>query len=269
MKTCVQSLLLRAYRLVVGTGLLSTRPGRALYEWFYDKYKTFIEAGDIGVLRPLVQPAQTVVDVGANVGFFTKRFASWVGAGGHVIAIEPEETNSQSLRRMVARHKIDPVVELVQAVADEKSGTARLQLNPFHPADHKIGEQGVPVAAYSLDDLLAERHWPKVSLIKIDVQGAEERVLRGAQETLRRFHPALFIEIDEGALTAMHSSAERVFRLLAEHGYEAHQLEPGRISPVLPYEEARTRNRGRGYADFLFLADKAAAPASAGATLTA
>jgi FkbM family methyltransferase len=253
-KTWLQSLLLGTYRAVLSTGVLSTRIGRFLYEWLYDQYKTFLEAGDVRVLSPLVGQKQTVLDVGANVGFFTRRFASWVGQGGHVIAIEPEDTNFQSLQRMVDRRQLGPIVELVQGVADERSGMVKLQLNPFHPADHKIGEQGVPVAAYALDDLLAQRNWPEVSLIKIDVQGAEERVLRGARETLRRFHPALFVEIDEQALAAMHSSPLRVFEFLADYGYEPHQIEPGRVSPALARDEALALPHAGSYTDFLFLA---------------
>jgi hypothetical protein len=79
----------------------------------------------------------------------------------------------------LARRGLTSRVDLVQAVAAERSGELRLQINPHHPGDHRINEVGVPVCAVRLDDMLRERGWPEVSLIKIDVPGAEDRVLEG------------------------------------------------------------------------------------------
>src|SRR5207247_124015 len=122
---------------------------------------------------------------------------------------EPE--NFARLNRMIAKHGLSSVVETIQAVAAEQEGELKLELNSMHPADHKIATTGIAVTAHTIDDLLAKRNCPAVSLIKIDVQGAEERVLRGATRTLEKSHPALFIEIDDRALAAMGSSADRLF----------------------------------------------------------
>lgn len=86
-------------------------------------------------------------------------------------------------------------MEVVGGVAAEASGTLRLKINPHHPGDHKIGDEGVPVAAHALDDLMAARGWPPVSLIEIDVEGAEERVLDGARLTIERSAPALYLAL--------------------------------------------------------------------------
>ena len=78
------------------------RPRRA-YESVYLAYKRLIEAGPVDGLRGVVATGSTVFDVGANIGFFSFRFARWVGPEGRVIAIEPEARNIASLRRRVAR----------------------------------------------------------------------------------------------------------------------------------------------------------------------
>lgn len=75
----VQGALLWAYRGVQRSGLLDTAPGRAAFERAYWAYKWSIEAKDLETLRPHVTPGSTVVDVGANIGFFTVRFAEWSG----------------------------------------------------------------------------------------------------------------------------------------------------------------------------------------------
>ena len=97
-----QTVLLALYRAVSSTGLLSTRPGRAMYEWSYDLYKDRFEAGPVDALRQFIKPGTTVIDVGANIGFFSRRFARWVGPGGRVIAIEPEPANFAGLTWAVA-----------------------------------------------------------------------------------------------------------------------------------------------------------------------
>ena len=253
LKSGFQSLLLRLYKTALASGVTSTTWGRSLFEWCYEKYKILFEVGDIGVLRSLIKPGTTVIDVGANIGFFTRHFGRWVSGGGHVIAVEPEETNFARLNWTIARHMLTAVVETIQAVAAETNGTLKLEINPSHPADHKISEQGIPVRAVSLDTLLEERQWPPVSLIKIDVQGAEERVLRGGRKTIERFHPALFLEIDDEALRRMNSDAEKLLRLLTNEGYSIHRWQRGRISAPLLASRAMSLCQGRRYADFVFL----------------
>src|SRR5688500_10398573 len=149
---------------------MSTRLGRAVFLLAYERYKAISDAPHLEVLAKLVRPGTTVIDVGANVGFYTRRFAQWVRPGGEVIAIEPEDLNVAALKRVVSRHGLVNV-KAVQAVASEQAGTLHLSKNPYHPADHRIAEAGVEVAAVTIDDLLGERSWPAVSLIKIDVQG--------------------------------------------------------------------------------------------------
>jgi FkbM family methyltransferase len=246
-----QRLLLATYKAVCRTGLLSTRLGRFAFLAVYEGYKRIWDAAHVQALAQLVRPGTTVVDVGANVGFYTKRFAEWVRPGGEVIAIEPEEANYCSLRRVIARRGLVNVLGL-QAVASERAGSLYLQKNPFHPADHRIAETGLEVRAVTIDDVLAERSWPKVSLIKIDVQGAEERVLRGATKTLQELQPAVFLEVDEAALRLMGSSAEVVLRLMISCRYEAHRLMSAK--PVrLSQDQALKLCTQGSYVDFLFL----------------
>jgi FkbM family methyltransferase len=104
-------------------------------------------------LRDLIEPGTTVIDVGANIGFFSIKFARWVGHSGAVIAIEPENRNIASLRRRVGRAGLGSIVECVQAVAAAQAGVMRLQVNPNHPGDHRIGATGIPVRAVTLDEL--------------------------------------------------------------------------------------------------------------------
>jgi FkbM family methyltransferase len=259
MKKALQAILLTAYRIVLATGIMRTPLGQRGYEQCYHLYKRWFEARQIDDLRRLVRSDTSVIDVGANIGFFTLRFADWVSGTGRVIALEPDPDNFLQLQRIVARSGRSEVVDLFEGAAAETRGTSYLVRNPYHPADHRLGEHGVPISAYTLDDLLAERGWPPVSLIKIDVQGAEVRVLKGAKETLRRLHPALYIEIDDRALAEGGFSATQLVADLSALGYDMFDPVDGLGGRALDAAAAADRRAVLGYADFLFLARPALA----------
>lgn len=252
----IQNALLRSYAGLHATGILSTPPGRWAFSHLYTLYKERLEASAVDGLRALVPDGATVVDVGANVGFFTRRFARWVGSGGHVIALEPEAANFADLTEMLTGDGLAARVTALKIAAAEYSGTGQLKLNPLHPGDHKLSADGtgVDISVARLDDLLAERKWPKVALVKIDVQGAEERVLDGAEQTLGRIRPSWYVEVDDDHLRAMGSSAAHLVRRFAVHGYGVHKVTAAGIGPALALGEVIASLRPGTYQDLLFKA---------------
>jgi FkbM family methyltransferase len=241
------------YRGIRQTGFLSTSMGRWIFEGAYWAYKSLLEARDVGSLRAYVTYGSTVIDVGANIGFFTVPFAKWVGAEGRVISVEPEAANCSSLRRRVERLGLGQVVSIVEAAAVEAAGEVKLALNPDHPADHRVAVEGIRVRATTIDMIMVENCWPLVSLIKIDVQGSEVRVLRGAAETLSRFRPALYVELDESNLRDAGTSSKELLDELSKRGYEPNlRDERGTWAPISE-TKLRERMNVRGYLDVLFL----------------
>jgi FkbM family methyltransferase len=220
----------------------------------YPLYKQYLEAGPIERLSDFVPNGSLVIDVGANVGFFSLRFAEWVGDTGKVISIEPEQRNYDSLVSALGRAGVLVRVQAVKALAAAEPGTALLELNPLHPADHKMSRDnvGVPVTAVTLDGLVPDRGPSRPALVKIDVQGAEMLVLQGMTEVLEIAKPALFIELYEKGLNSFGASVSAVLNLLAGYGYEAHWLErsgPQKASP----SEVHARIARTDYVDVLFL----------------
>ena len=213
-----QTALLRLYGLFYSP--LHTRVGRRVFLISYAAYKRF-EARGVLALAPIVPMGSTVCDVGANVGYCTRHFARWVGPRGRVIAIEPEPENVAELRSEIQRRGLDHV-ECVQAAAGAQTGRGRLVLNRMHPGDHRLGQDGIEVAIITIDDVMAEREWPRVSLIKIDVQGAELAVIDGAIETLCRWRPALYVEVDNEALSRQGTTAASLVMRLEALGYAPH-----------------------------------------------
>jgi FkbM family methyltransferase len=246
-----QGLLLRLYAAARRAGLLETALGRLLFEQTYGLYKFWLEGADIKTLRPLIAPDTLVIDVGANAGVFTVQFARWVSGRGRVIAIEPEAANLARLRRALADARLEPCVEVVAAAATSEAGSAFLKINPDHPGDHRLGLEGQPIEATTLDVLVARHHWTPVSLIKIDVQGAEAAVLAGAEEVLRRFRPALYVEVDDRNLREFGSSAEALIGRLADFGYVPCRLASAKRIPL--DMQALLAKARAAYVDVLFL----------------
>lgn len=247
-RSSLQRALLWFYRHLRQTSLLRSPLGQRVFEKAYIAYK-FVEAGPIGKLRPYVGVNTWVIDVGANIGKFTELFVEWTSASGRVIAIEPEAANFASLTRRLSAALEQKRLMAIEAVAAEESGRLWLEINPNHPGDHRIGASGVSVQAVTLDGLLAQNGDPTVSLIKVDVQGAELRVLRGATAIIRRCRPALFVEIDALALQKQGANVTELINFLQAFEYQPYRLR--RFGPPVPV--AREGLGGSGYEDVLFL----------------
>jgi FkbM family methyltransferase len=246
----MQSFLTQLYGHLHGDAIRRSPAGRWLFERSYDAYKRFLEAGPVNRLGDYIRPDTWVVDVGANIGFFTIGFARFLSGSGRVIAVEPEAQNFSALQRRIGLAHVGDRVIARHAAAADQSGVLRLQLNPNHPGDHRLAPDGIPIAAVTLDGLIRECHASSVSLVKIDVQGAELKVLKGAAELLARDRPVLFVEIDDSALRGQGSSAIELLTWLGARDYLPHRLRRrGKPVPLMPeYFISES-----GYVDALFL----------------
>lgn len=252
MRTAIQALLLAAYRLVRRSGVLDTRLGQRGFFAAYDFYKSALEATEAAALHQWVRPGSWVVDVGANVGFFTRRFAAWVGDEGKVLAIEPETRNLGELRRAVAKAGVASRIEIYEGVAADRPGTLRLATNPDHPGDHRLAADGIEVVATTLDNEFSKRGWPPVSLIKIDVQGAESLVLEGARELVERYAPTLYIEVDPAALMQQGRSVDELLDRIRGWDYSTYLIETsGGIRKIGSAEIFRQLAADGSYLDLL------------------
>jgi FkbM family methyltransferase len=161
----------------------------------------------------------TAIDVGANVGYHTLRMARQVGPLGQVIAIEPAPRAGARLRRNLALNDSMNVAIVVAALGDHDVETAELRLQSSYPLSGRGAAEPVRVRIARLDSLVLEQGVSRVDLIKIDVDGQEAKVLRGALETLRRFRPPVLFELTPSVVEAGGDSIEELFGLLLDLGY--------------------------------------------------
>jgi len=197
---------LRGHMWIVGSGVHSCWIGS--YEM--EKQRAF------GQVTPL---GGTVLDLGANVGFYTLLAAEVVGPSGHVHAFEPVPRNLQYLRRHIALNGLKNV-SVIEAAVSDASGSRRFQFHSSAAMGHLSDDGQTEVSTVALDEFVFGSAAVAPNSIKIDVEGAEFSVLQGAREVLSQHRPAL--------LLATHNSSLRrlCLELLATHGYAVRPIKP-------------------------------------------
>lgn len=133
------------------------------------------------------RPGWAVLDLGANIGMYAVRVAKMVGDNGRVIAVEPHPRNYSLLLRNLSQNMLRNVLPHNAAVSDHE-GTSLLflsGLSSLHSLMKQSQTQSLAVRTVTVDKLV-EESGTEVNLIKIDVEGAELLVLKGAKRTLQR-----------------------------------------------------------------------------------
>jgi FkbM family methyltransferase len=159
-------------------------------------YGTY-EPEETRVFRSKCRPGDTVIDVGANVGWYTIIASKFVGNNGRVIAFEPEPENFAILKRNVLANGCDNVT-LEQKALSNAAGELTLYLDEANKGRHStvLDWKGktIKVEALRLDDYL-ENRFKKVDFVKIDVEGAEPMVLEGMKRAVES-NPAIRLVVE-------------------------------------------------------------------------
>ncbi len=184
-----------------GRGLRASLPGgeivRVLPEfahigWNPDEYRAF---------RDAVRPGGTALDVGANVGGYSLLLGQWVGPNGSVHAFEPAPISYDGLVKHICLNNLTDVVHPVRSAVGRGRSVAQLVVAGTHGESRLAvaGDTAAPsieVSVTTIDDY-CEQHQLTPDFIKVDVEGWELDVLRGARETIRRCRGrvTLFVEM--------------------------------------------------------------------------
>lgn len=197
-----------AYSLVPGAGPIELP---AYYPEFFDYY----EGAELQTKRwcvETVQPDWTVLDIGANVGIFSILFGK-LASKGAVHAFEPTQT-IDLLRQNIEFHKLGNVA-VHQVALGARSGALAEPI-------YRMSGQQPETKTYdflTLDDFVAKSKLERIDCVKIDVDGFDFDVLRGATATLERFNPWLIVELNR-ALATRHQSAVEAMEWLRGQGYD-------------------------------------------------
>jgi FkbM family methyltransferase len=196
----------------------------ALYQY------RFFESGLTRIVLEYLKPGMTFFDVGAHFGYFTLLGSHLVGAAGQVHSFEPTPRTFQTLKKNTAGRPNVRLNQLaVYAHADTLTFAAYEDHPSFNAVDANAAEAFNPalkhttysVQAVSLDEYVASTGVTP-NLIKLDAEGAEEQILKGMGETIRRCRPLLTLEVGD----FVKGRSRLLIQSFLDQGYDAWEYDP-------------------------------------------
>lgn len=180
-------------------------------------------------LRRRLRPGRTLIDVGANIGYFSLLGAKLVGSTGSVVAVEAFPSTFELLQRNLARNDARNV-RAVHIAATAQAGVVPL----YNPELHNTGtattvaaeglELLAEVEARPLADVLTPDEVASARIIKIDVEGAEFDVLRGLDSVLPQMPEDLELVVEVSPEEQAAGAADAPLELLAGHGFVPYRI---------------------------------------------
>ncbi len=192
--------------------------------WMYVDDKDSLNLTKYGIYEPvettmikkLIKPNYVVLDIGANIGYFTLMMAK---QSKQLYAFEPEPRNYQTLQKNIEFNHLENVHLYNYAIA-EVSGITTLHLCDTNRGMHRIYESQfckegtVNVETIAIDDLIEY-----ADFIKIDIEGAELGALKGMKRLLKKHHPILLMEFHPPSIIEYGVQPRDVFDFVVEMGY--------------------------------------------------
>lgn len=191
-------------------------------------YWTGFNSRDVRALHKLIKPGMTVLDLGANIGYFSLLCAKWMHGQGVVHSFEPfPQSAAKFARNRQLNPDLAPLVRLHQlALADFVGDVSMDEPDKNNAGCNHIspGSKGsIPVT--TLDKWVEDNNVARIDLIKVDIEGAELAFLSGASETIKRFRPILMIEVNESTLVRFGSTSVDLLDRIEQLGYSVFEAD--------------------------------------------
>ena len=187
------------------------------------------------LFKKMVKEGDTIVDIGANIGYFTLLSAKLVGKKGKIYAFEPEPKNYNYLLKNIELNNIGNTVLATQKAISDKTGKTKLYICEHDTGHHTINqpegiksykpntgnkESFIEIDTVTLDDFLKDKN-RLVNVVKIDAEGAEMLVILGMDKTIRQNQDIkLFVEFFPLLIKKMGSSPEDfIKKFLEDYGF--------------------------------------------------
>jgi FkbM family methyltransferase len=194
-------------------------------------------------LQRLLKPGMVAFDVGANLGEMALHMARLVGSGGQVWAFEPVPAIHQRLLGHIQRNNVGNIIHAVDLALSDQTGAAALAAPDEHADNQglgsianltaKAGPVRTTIPTITLDDFVAQHGISRIDLMKIDIQGAEPKLIAGGTQTLSRFAPDLLMEFSPDDLRHTGTTSRDLAVQLSELGYQIHALIKEGIGPAI------------------------------------
>lgn len=158
----------------------------SFYKAIYFKYKEITNKSKIVILKSIIQPGERVIDVGANIGFFTILLSKLVKPSGKVYAFEPEPNNFYYLKKNT-KHQKNIICN--QTAVGAINQNVRLYISNELNVDHQTYDNGEKRSFLTVSCVCLDKYFPSpktIDFIKIDAQGFDFKVILGAKNLIKR-----------------------------------------------------------------------------------
>ncbi|MBI2642635.1 MAG: FkbM family methyltransferase [Candidatus Wildermuthbacteria bacterium] len=196
-------------------------------------YIGLYELGVADIMKGFLREGDVLIDAGANIGYHTALGAGFVGKSGSVHAFEPIQEYFQKLRVLAEVNKAYRIV-YNQCALGETSGRVQMYQIRTHRGERSFGtgsmfqgwlsnnettEAALEVPIMKLDDYVKEHNLRKVKLLKVDVDGFEFPLLKGAESFLREQSPMIICEISHPVYSMLNSTVDDLLNYMAKLSY--------------------------------------------------
>ena len=224
--------------------------------------KRLTERRELSTLQSLIVSGMVIADIGANVGFYTLEMAACAGPTGRVLAFEPDPFSFQLLQGRLSR-AATMNVEAYQLALGNETARAVLYCSAYNRADNRLSPSHVEphvetceAHIRTLDDVLSETGCSAIDGLKIDVQGNEANVLRGAQKTLDAGVSWIWLEFSPEHLRGSGEDPLAFLENLGALKMEMMQLtEDASLQPLTDIREY-ARRMGANYGDIVLMSQR-------------
>lgn len=195
------------------------------YSFFYKIYKSISDINERRIIRSIIMPGDVVLDIGANIGIYTKVLVDCVGPNGLVYAFEPSPEN---FSRLKVRMGNIANVKLLNTAVGYYSGELNLYLSDDMNVDHRTydtgdGRKKHTVPCIRLDDMYDE--FSSVKFIKIDIQGYELSAFKGMERLLIENRTLqILMEYWPYGIKNAGDEPKKVIQFLVDRGFEIKKI---------------------------------------------
>jgi FkbM family methyltransferase len=207
-------------------------------------YKKFSEAKwdqepELALLKSMVSPGQTVLDVGANYGLYTRFLAALVGENGRVVSLEPVPETYDIVAHNVKTYRLTQA-EVLPLAASDQEGQAVVFIPTWEDGSDNFYEaslsassataqgRSISIQTIKLDTLCQD--FERLDFIKLDVEGHEPEALAGAKQVIQRFRPSMLVEINDDFEKG--STGDKVLTFMQGLQYRMYVLQNGTLCPA-------------------------------------
>ena len=238
------ALISRSFRKKLHNGLfINVKPDdhiQRIILWY-----GYYEKENILFWEKLINPDSVVIDIGANIGYYTL-IAAKKASEGHVHSFEPVTFNYDALQKNIKLNNLKNITANNAGISTKEgldmyyiSSKENIGMSGLKPAENFSGKMEEKTTL-TLDNYVAINNLTKIDFIKIDIEGNELNALRGMQNVLQKNHPVLFIELLNEHLTKFDTTVKDVYGYLSLFNYKGYTIsKENNLNPVTDNTEDR------------------------------